>query len=106
MSTESALKFGWFFFFYLIHIGFCIFAAVAPPVGFKGKSLTGILPAIDIFSDHTLVGIFYLVGFGLFVLESLLSMWVLQQVYMYFRGSGKTAELKRDAARGVVSAAL
>ncbi|KAL0353102.1 UNVERIFIED_CONTAM: Secretory carrier-associated membrane protein [Sesamum angustifolium] len=37
--NESALRFGWFFMFYLLHIGFCIFAAVAPPVVFKGKSL-------------------------------------------------------------------
>lgn len=67
--NESALKFGWFFLFYLVnrlyfimcissasknckksnhldffclqlHIGFCILAAVAPPIVFKGKSLT------------------------------------------------------------------
>ncbi|MED6179517.1 Secretory carrier-associated membrane protein 5 [Stylosanthes scabra] len=86
MSTDSALKFGWFFMFYLIHIVFCIFAAIAPPVVFHGKSLTGILAAIDVFSDHVLVGIFYLVGFGLFCLEALLSLWVLQKIYMYFRG--------------------
>ena len=30
----------------------------------------------------------------------------LQQVYMYFRGSGKAAEMKRDAARGTMMAAL
>ncbi|CAI0468474.1 unnamed protein product [Linum tenue] len=42
--TDSALKFGWFFFFYLIHIGFCIIAAVAPPIFFKGKSLTLCFP--------------------------------------------------------------
>ncbi|XP_059431710.1 secretory carrier-associated membrane protein 4-like isoform X2 [Corylus avellana] len=72
MRTDSALRFGWFFLFYLIHIGFCIFAAIAPPVVFHGKSLTGILAAIDVFNDHVLVGIFYLVGFGLFCLESLL----------------------------------
>ncbi|KAJ6714738.1 SECRETORY CARRIER-ASSOCIATED MEMBRANE PROTEIN SCAMP [Salix viminalis] len=77
-STDSALKFSWFFLFYLIHIGFCIFAAIAPPIVFHGKSLTGILPAVDVISDHLLVGIFYLVGFGLFCLESLLSLWVLQ----------------------------
>ncbi|KAH9687197.1 Secretory carrier-associated membrane protein 4 [Citrus sinensis] len=40
MRTDSALKFSWFFLFYLIHIGFCIFAAIAPPVVFHGKSLT------------------------------------------------------------------
>ncbi|GJM88996.1 hypothetical protein PR202_ga05589 [Eleusine coracana subsp. coracana] len=67
MRTESALKFGWFFLFYMI---------------------------------------FYFVGFGLFCLESLLSIAVIQQVYMYFRGSGKEAELKREAARGALNSAF
>ncbi|GLJ06847.1 hypothetical protein SUGI_0050220 [Cryptomeria japonica] len=102
MSFESAFKFGWFFLMYLIHIGFCILAAVAPPVVFQGKSLAGILPAVDIFQDHVLVGIFYLVGFGLFCLEMLLSFWVIQQVYTYFRGSGQAAEMKREAAHGAM----
>ncbi|KAG6382460.1 hypothetical protein SASPL_157875 [Salvia splendens] len=44
----------------------------------------GILPAIDLMGDHVLVG----------------------QVYMYFRGSGKAAEMKRDAARGALRAAI
>lgn len=87
MRTDSAVKFGGFFLFYLLHLGFCIFAAIAPPIVFHGKSLTGILAAIDVFSDHALAGIFYLVGFGLFCLESLLSFWVLQKVYTYFRGN-------------------
>ncbi|RVX08467.1 Secretory carrier-associated membrane protein 2 [Vitis vinifera] len=113
--NESALKFGWFFMFYLLHIAFCIFAAVAPPVIFHGKSLTGILPAVDLIGDHVLVGIFYFIGFGMFCVESVLSIWViqllftvsvvspgLQQVYMYFRGSGKAAEMKREAARGAM----
>lgn len=86
MRTDSALKFGWFFLFYLIHIGFCIIAAIAPPIVFHGKSFTGILSAIDVFSDSALVGIFYLVGFGLFCLEILISLWVLQKIYTFFRG--------------------
>ncbi|WOL18083.1 secretory carrier-associated membrane protein 1 isoform X3 [Canna indica] len=106
MRTESALKFGWFFLFYLLHIVFVIYAAVAPPIIFKGKSLTGILPAVDLISGHILVGIFYFVGFGLFCIEALLSVWVMQQVYMYFRGSGKAAEMKREAARGAFRAAI
>nr|CAD1841194.1 unnamed protein product [Ananas comosus var. bracteatus] len=69
MRTESALKFGWFFLFYLLHICFCIYSAVAPPVIFKGKSLTGILPAIDVIGNSVIVGIFYFVGFGLFCLS-------------------------------------
>ncbi|KAJ8629120.1 hypothetical protein MRB53_022443 [Persea americana] len=106
MRTDSAMKFSWFFLFYVLHIGFCIFAAVAPPIIFKGKSLTGILPAIDVIGDNALVGIFYFIGFGLFCLESLLSIWVIQQVYMYFRGSGKAAEMKQQAARGAMRAGL
>ncbi|XP_042434034.1 secretory carrier-associated membrane protein 2-like isoform X1 [Zingiber officinale] len=106
MRTESALNFGWFFLFYLLHIGFVIYASVAPPIIFKGKSLTGILPAVDIISEHALVGIFYFIGFGMFCLESLLSVWVIQQVYMYFRGSGKEAEMKKEVARGALRAAI
>ncbi|KAJ6946697.1 phosphoribulokinase [Populus alba x Populus x berolinensis] len=96
--TDSALKFGWFFLFYLVHIGFCIFAAIAPPIVFHGKSLTGILPAVDVISDHLLVGIFYLVGFGLFCLESLLSLWVLQTVVIGLAadsGCGKSTFMRR-----------
>ncbi|MED6144868.1 Secretory carrier-associated membrane protein 2 [Stylosanthes scabra] len=103
---DSALNFGWFFMFYLLHIGFCILAAVAPPIVFKGKSLTGILAAIDVIGDHTLIGIFYFIGFGFFCLETLVSIWVIQQVYMYFRGSGQAAAMKREAARGAVSSAF
>ncbi|XVE87962.1 hypothetical protein DITRI_Ditri19aG0030400 [Diplodiscus trichospermus] len=103
---ESALRFGWFFLFYLVHVGFCILAAVAPPIVFKGKSLTGILSAIDLIDGNALVGIFYFIGFGLFTVETLASIWVLQQVYMYFRGSGQAAEMKREAARGAMRAAM
>ncbi|XP_020576624.1 secretory carrier-associated membrane protein 2-like [Phalaenopsis equestris] len=106
MRTDSALKFGWFFLFYVLHIAFCIFSAVAPPIIFKGKSLTGILAAVDVIGDSTIVGIFYFIGFGFFCIESLLSIWVIQQVYMYFRGAGKAAQMKREAARGAMRAAV
>ncbi|KAK9667767.1 hypothetical protein RND81_13G010200 [Saponaria officinalis] len=86
MRTDSAIKFGWFFMMYLLHIVFCVFAAIAPPIVFHGESLTGILAAISIFPQHTLAGIFFLIGFGFFCLESILSLWVLQKIYMYFRG--------------------
>ncbi|KAI3682919.1 hypothetical protein L1987_83301 [Smallanthus sonchifolius] len=101
--SESAFKFSWFFLFYLVHIGFVIFAAVAPP---RWQNGGGILPAVDLVGNHALVGIFYFVGFGLFCLESLLSIWVIQQVYMYFRGSGHAAQMKREVARSAVRAAI
>ncbi|CAN1854277.1 Secretory carrier-associated membrane protein 3 [Linum perenne] len=81
--TDSALKFGWFFFFYLIHIGFCIVAAVAPPIFFKGKSLTYVKSLSSSQNSHQHVQIFYFVGFGLFCVEIILSIWVLQ-VPSYF----------------------
>ncbi|KAK8992305.1 hypothetical protein V6N11_048391 [Hibiscus sabdariffa] len=101
------------------------------------RAFSGILPAVDLISGNALVGIFYFIGFGLFCLESFVSLWViqvysvpnlgsmqtsytharmrsltsfsvraLQQVYMYFRGSGQAAEMKRKAARAAVRAAM
>ncbi|PPS18274.1 hypothetical protein GOBAR_AA02317 [Gossypium barbadense] len=104
--TDSALKFGSFFFVYVFHILFCVLAAIAPPFIFKGKSLAGILPALDLFSYNYVLGILYFVGFAFFCCESLVSIWVIQQVYMYFRGSGKAAEMKREATRRTMMSAL
>ncbi|RHN75685.1 hypothetical protein MtrunA17_Chr2g0323921 [Medicago truncatula] len=103
--TDSALKFGWFFLCYSASFIF-IFHRIAPPIIFKGKSLAGILPAIEIMTYNPVVGILYFVGFAFFAIETLLSIWVIQQVYMYFRGSGKAAQMKREAARGAMMTAL
>uniref|UniRef100_A0A0E0D382 Secretory carrier-associated membrane protein n=1 Tax=Oryza meridionalis TaxID=40149 RepID=A0A0E0D382_9ORYZ len=89
-----------------VHIAFCVYAAVSPSILFVGKSLTGIFPAISLISNTVIVGVFYFLGFAMFCLESLLSMWVIQRVYLYFRGSGKEAEMKREAARSAARAAF
>uniref|UniRef100_A0ACD6ABF5 Uncharacterized protein n=1 Tax=Avena sativa TaxID=4498 RepID=A0ACD6ABF5_AVESA len=86
MRTDSVVTFGQFFVFYSMHVGFCVIAAIAPPVIFMGKTLTGILVAIDVLNGDMFVGILYLIGFVLFTAESLISIWVLERVYMYFRG--------------------
>ncbi|KAF2557408.1 hypothetical protein F2Q68_00012794 [Brassica cretica] len=99
--TDSALKFGTFFLFYLFHIAFCGFAAVAPPVVFRGKSLTGFLPALEFLTTNAVVGILYFIGAGFFCIETLLNIWVIQQVYAYFRGSGKAAQMKREATNSM-----
>ncbi|KAJ8506816.1 hypothetical protein OPV22_007702 [Ensete ventricosum] len=99
MRTDSALSFGWFFIFYLVHIAFCVYSAVAPPFPFEGKSLTGILAAVDVIGDDVVVGIFYFIGFGFFCIEALIGLWVMQQVYVYFRGSGKAVE-RHDTEHG------
>ncbi|CAN6876754.1 unnamed protein product [Brassica oleracea] len=102
--TDSALKFGTFFLFYLFHIAFCGFAAVAPPVVFRGKSLTGFLPAFEFLTTNAMVGILYFIGAGFFCIETLLNIWLIQQVYAYFRGSGKAAQMKREATNSMVRA--
>lgn len=87
--TNSALKYGWFFLFYLLHIGFCCLVAVGPPFLFRGKSMTGILQVLDLISQgQHIASIMYAVGFLLFTSEALVSMWVLKDVYFHFRGHG------------------
>lgn len=106
MRSESLLRFGWFIIFYLLHIAFVVLAAIAPPIIFKGKSLAGLIPAISLFGDKLIVGILYAVGAGLYILEAFLSCWVLKSVVQYFRGEGKAAELKREAAAGAFRSAI
>ncbi|GJM95785.1 hypothetical protein PR202_ga12563 [Eleusine coracana subsp. coracana] len=47
---------------------------------------------------HASHWIMYFVGFALFVLEALLSIWVMQKVYWFFRGKGNQAVMRSDAA--------
>ncbi|KAK6268834.1 hypothetical protein QUC31_012994 [Theobroma cacao] len=90
---DSAFKFGSFFIFYMIHICFCHYAMVAPPIIYHGLSLTGVLSAVYLTTDgHALIGNLYFIGLGLFFVESLLSIWVLERAYRYFRGTGKAAK--------------
>eukprot|EP00271_Cylindrocystis_brebissonii_P011289 TRINITY_DN2842_c0_g1_i2.p1 TRINITY_DN2842_c0_g1~~TRINITY_DN2842_c0_g1_i2.p1 ORF type:complete len:253 (+),score=30.33 TRINITY_DN2842_c0_g1_i2:82-840(+) len=103
MRKDGALSFAIFFIFYLIHCAFVIFASVAPPIFFKGGSLTGVWTSLEIFADgHGGVGILYALGASFFILESLLSLFVLQQVYTYFRGSGMHNRVQGEVAMGAV----
>ncbi|CAI9280174.1 unnamed protein product [Lactuca saligna] len=106
MRTDNTWMFGFFFFAYTCHIGFCVYAAIAPPMIFKGKSLTGIMPALAILPGNFLDGVLYFVGFGLFALESTISIWVIQEVFRYFRGSGKAEVAKREARKTTMMVAL
>ncbi|KAM0014659.1 hypothetical protein Hdeb2414_s0034g00726321 [Helianthus debilis subsp. tardiflorus] len=106
MRTDGTLMFGFFFFAYSCHLFFCVYASIAPPVIFDGKSLTGILPALDVLPVNGMVGCMYLVGCALFALESVISLWVIQDVFRYFCSSGKVEEAKRDVKRTSMMVAL
>ncbi|KAI7752406.1 hypothetical protein M8C21_025164 [Ambrosia artemisiifolia] len=106
MRTNGALMFVLFFFTYSCHLFFCVYASIAPPLIFEGESLTGILPALDILPVNGLVGCVYLIGFALFALESLISLWVIQDVFRYFCSSGRAEEAKREVRRSSMMVAL
>ncbi|CAI9275543.1 unnamed protein product [Lactuca saligna] len=95
--SDSAVKFSFFLITYSFHVFFCAFASLAPPIFIEGKSIAGILPAFNLLVGNAMLGGIYLIGFGLFFIETAISIWVIQQVYSYFRGSGKAAEMKREA---------
>eukprot|EP00270_Netrium_digitus_P002250 TRINITY_DN1253_c1_g1_i1.p1 TRINITY_DN1253_c1_g1~~TRINITY_DN1253_c1_g1_i1.p1 ORF type:complete len:271 (-),score=52.01 TRINITY_DN1253_c1_g1_i1:239-1051(-) len=95
MRKDSAFSFALYFLFYLVHCVFFIYAAVAPPFIFKGLSLAGFLAAVSVIGDgHTVVGIMYFIGAGLFAAEAFLSITVLSRVYLHFRGSGQVNRMR------------
>ncbi|CAH1414502.1 unnamed protein product [Lactuca virosa] len=94
--SDSAVKFSFFLITYSFHVFFCAFASLAPPIFIQGKSIAGILPAFNLLVGNAMLGGIYLIGFGLFFIETAISIWVIQQVYSYFRGSGKAAEMKLE----------
>ncbi|KAK9681850.1 hypothetical protein RND81_10G031800 [Saponaria officinalis] len=105
--NDSAFNFGRFFLFYLVHICFVVFAAVGPSIFSAARPLTGILPAMQLIGKaiNPLLVVFYFIGFGLYCAEALVSIWVMQQVYTYFRGGGKAEQMRQGAARGAIRAA-
>ncbi|KAI7755081.1 hypothetical protein M8C21_001223, partial [Ambrosia artemisiifolia] len=76
MSTDNALKFGTKP-LTICHIIFCGIAALAPPFFIEGKSLAGILPAFDFLTWNVSLAGIYFIGFGLFALETAISVWVI-----------------------------
>lgn len=92
---------------YLVHIVFCVWSAVAPPMpNTNDWSHTGYLPMAKAFGDNTFVGIVYLIGAIFWSIESVLSIWVLKTVYSNFRGSGGGAKLKKQVATTAMATAV
>ena len=54
-GKDRAMSYAGFFLFYMVHIGFCIWSAVAPP--FFGNSFAGLLSLIDIFKESKGIGV-------------------------------------------------
>uniref|UniRef100_A0A061S8P6 Secretory carrier-associated membrane protein n=1 Tax=Tetraselmis sp. GSL018 TaxID=582737 RepID=A0A061S8P6_9CHLO len=93
---DRAITFGWFFIMYLIHVIFCFWAAVAPPIGTIGgqMSFAGVFSTVSAFGSGVGFGILYLIGTVLWGLEALWSLLVLQQTYSQFRAGGGQGRLQ------------
>ncbi|GAB4818422.1 hypothetical protein N2152v2_005468 [Parachlorella kessleri] len=83
--SDGAFGYAFFFAFFLAHLIFAGWSAVAPPV-LNSWSHTGFWAAKDIMPQNHGVGTIYYIGSGLWALEWLWSMYTLKAVYSGFRG--------------------
>ena len=95
----------WFFMMYIGHLAWCVAAVVGPSmIGKSDMALCGIMPLIRAFELKGKGGVqgMYAVGFVLWGIELLWSLFVMQNTYRTFRGQGHNlqgaAQEARDAA--------
>ena len=60
----------------------------------------------EAFGEKAVLGIFYLLGFILWSVEALLSLFCLQNTYKVFRGKASNEEIKNNLARAVIQNAV
>ncbi|KAJ8556169.1 hypothetical protein K7X08_022927 [Anisodus acutangulus] len=72
----------------------------------KSQTITNYNNKPSVILQWGLEKIFFFIGVGFFTLESVISIWVVQQVFMYFRGSGKATEMKKEAVRSTIQATM
>lgn len=81
---DKALTYAWFFIFYLIHIAFCVWSAISPPLpGANDWSHTGFIACLKAFKASKFVGVLYAIGGALWTIESLWSLWVMKTVTFF-----------------------
>ena len=78
---DRAFTYAIFFLFFSVHIIFCVWSAISPPLPFSNDwSHTGFICGIKAFGSNTFTGIIYVIGGSLWTLESLWSLWCLKGV--------------------------
>lgn len=102
---DSALSYALFFMFFMAHMVFVGWSAIAPPI-LNSWSHTGFWSATSVIGKNTGAGVIYFIGAGLWSIEFLWSFWTLKDVYANFRGQGKNlGQARREAlARGAAAA--
>jgi len=111
-SYDRAVTFMCYFLGSAVHIGFCVWAAIPVPFSVgpdDDSSFTGLLEVFDKFDQATWLGVFYLIGFILWVGNVVLSVYVWQQAMRDFRGRGGPQQVQSQAqaaaGRAVLSSA-
>ncbi|MEW5304079.1 MAG: hypothetical protein WDW36_006713 [Sanguina aurantia] len=97
-KNDSTFGFIGFFALFAIHVAFCTWAAIAFPFSSEQWSFAGFVTAIKAFDISAFAGIIYIVGASLWTLEALFSLWVLKDVFFFFRGQGGVQQAKQQAA--------
>jgi len=93
---DGALSYGMHFIFFICHILFCILATVGPPWP-TDQALCGVLSMTKAFEKNKFTGVMYLIAMIVWFLETLYSIWVVQQNYAKFRGQGNDKKALRQA---------
>eukprot|EP00210_Caulerpa_lentillifera_P008658 g8257.t1 len=110
-SYDRAVTFMCFFLGNAIHIGFCIWAAIAVPVGIADSdmSFAGIIQVFRMFDKTAWLGVMYLICFVLWTGNAVLSVYVWQAAMRDFRGRGGPQQLQSQAqaaaGRAVIASA-
>ncbi|CAK0783815.1 hypothetical protein CVIRNUC_007015 [Coccomyxa viridis] len=101
---DRAFTYAIFFMFFFIHIIFCVWSAISPPLPFSNDwSHTGFMSAIKAIGSNTFTGVIFIIGACFWTLETLWSLWCLKMVYSAFRGNGGERRLKQEVAGAMAS---
>ncbi len=99
-KSDRAFGFLWFFLMFLLHIGFVIFAALAPP-GFFGAqqwATCGLLNLTEALNSHKIIGVMHAIVMSMLMADAVLSVVCIRMVYSSFRSDGHSIQQAREEA--------
>ena len=99
-KSERAFGFLWFFLMFLIHIGFTVFASLAPGgiFGAEQWALCGILNLKQAMARDKIIGMMHAVVMGMFMGDAFFGVICIRWVYASFRSGGHSVEQARAEA--------
>eukprot|EP00201_Polytomella_parva_P010008 CAMPEP_0175067068 /NCGR_PEP_ID=MMETSP0052_2-20121109/16878_1 /TAXON_ID=51329 ORGANISM="Polytomella parva, Strain SAG 63-3" /NCGR_SAMPLE_ID=MMETSP0052_2 /ASSEMBLY_ACC=CAM_ASM_000194 /LENGTH=385 /DNA_ID=CAMNT_0016333879 /DNA_START=115 /DNA_END=1272 /DNA_ORIENTATION=- len=103
-KVDSGFRFITFFALFAVHTAFCIWAAIAVPFSANQWSFCGFLTAIKANSHGTFPAVIFWVGAGFWSAEAVFSLWVIREVWWFFR-SRKELETQVATNAAVAAAA-